>query len=246
LIYLHKILPTFVLPIILLIIVILIGLIKNKKKLIYIAIGVLYILSTPIFSNNFFKLVEGSEYRKPINTIDSADAIVVLSGMLGISEVGDSSYIEWGDPDRFFGGIALFKAGKAKKVVFTGGKMPWDKAKKTEGDVLKEYAISNGIPSEKVFVTKDVENTADEAVAVKELISPSKRIILVTSAYHMYRAKRLFEKQGFEVIPYKVDYIFSNNKDVTFLDFLPSANNLELTEIGIREIIGRIFYLVKG
>ena len=35
--------------------------------------------------------------------------------------------------------------------------MPWDKAKKTEGEVLKEYAISNGIPSEKILVTKDVD-----------------------------------------------------------------------------------------
>ena len=76
------------------IIVTLIGLIKNKKKLIYIAIGVLYILATPIFSNNFFKLVEGTEYRKPISAIDSADAIVVLSGMLEINEVGDSTNIE--------------------------------------------------------------------------------------------------------------------------------------------------------
>jgi uncharacterized SAM-binding protein YcdF (DUF218 family) len=112
--------------------------------------------------------------------------------MLGINEVGDSTYVEWGDPDRFFGGIALFRAGKAQKLIFTGGKMPWDKAKKTEGEVLKEYAVSNGIPSENILVTKDVENTAEEAVAVKELISPSKRIILVTSAFHMYRAKRLF------------------------------------------------------
>ena len=86
-IYFHKILPTFVLPIILVIIVILIGLIKNKKKLIYIAIGVLYALSTPIFSNNFFKLVEGGEYKKPISAIDSAEAIVVISGMLVINEV---------------------------------------------------------------------------------------------------------------------------------------------------------------
>jgi hypothetical protein len=75
----------------LVIIVILIGLIK--KKLIYIAIGELYTISTPIFSNNFFKLVEGSEYRKPISAIDSADAIVVLSGMLEINEVGDSIII---------------------------------------------------------------------------------------------------------------------------------------------------------
>jgi uncharacterized SAM-binding protein YcdF (DUF218 family) len=244
-IYLHKILPIFVLPIMLVIILILIGLIMNKKKLIYIAIGVLYIISTPIFSNNFFKLVEGSEYRKPISAIDSADAIVVLSGMLEINEVGDSTYIEWGDPDRFFGGIALFKAGKAQKLVFTGGKMPWEKAKKTEGEVLKEYAISNGIPIENILVTKDVENTADEAVAVKELISPSKRIILVTSAYHMYRAKMLFEKQGFEVISYKVDYKTGGNSLVTFMDLLPSAGGLELTEIGVRELLGRLFYRLK-
>ena len=248
-IYLHKILPTFVLPIMLVMIVILIGLIKNKKKLIYIAIGLLYILSTPIFSNNFFKLVEGSgnnDYRKPISAIYSADAIVVLIGMLEINEVGDSTYIEWEDPDRFFGGIALYKAGKAQKLVFTGGKMPWDKAKKTEGEVLKEYAISNGIAEEKIFVTKDVENTADEAVAVKELISPSKRIILVTSAFHMYRAKMLFEKQGFMVIPCKVDYKAVGYNKIAITDFLPSAGNLGLTETGMREVIGRLFYLVKN
>jgi uncharacterized SAM-binding protein YcdF (DUF218 family) len=160
--------------------------------------------------------------------------------------VGDSTYVEWGDPDRFFGGIALFKAGKAQKLVFTRGKMPWDKVKKTEGEVLKEYPISNGIPSEKILVTKDVENTADEAVAVKELIGPNKKIILVTSAYHMYRAKRLFKKQGFIVIPYKVDYKASGNNQVTFMDLLPSAGNLGLTETGMREVIGRLFYLVKN
>jgi uncharacterized SAM-binding protein YcdF (DUF218 family) len=165
--------------------------------------------------------------------------------MLEINEVGDSTYVEWGDPYRFFGGIALFQAGRAQKLVFTGGKMPWDKAKKTEGEVLKEYAFSNGIPSEKIFVTKDVENTAEEAEAVKELIGPSKRIILVTSAYHMYRAKNLFEKQGFIVIPAKMDFKSNGNDQVTLMYFLPSANNLELSEIGIREIIGRIFYLIQ-
>jgi len=63
-------------------IVILIGLIKKKKKLIYIAIGVLNIILTPIFLNTFFKLVEGSKYKKPISAKDSGDAIVVLSVML--------------------------------------------------------------------------------------------------------------------------------------------------------------------
>ena len=83
-IYLQKILLTFVFPLILFILFLLIGLIRNKKKLINIAIGVLYILSTPIFYNNFFKLVEGSEYRKPISNMNSANAKVVLGGMLSI------------------------------------------------------------------------------------------------------------------------------------------------------------------
>ena len=91
-----------------------------------------------------------------------------------------------------------------------------------------------------------MENTADEAVAVKELISPSKRIILVTSAFHMYRAKRLFEKQGFIVIPFKVDYKTARESAITVMDFLPSAGNLGMTETGIREIIGRLYYSIRS
>ena len=43
-------------------------------------------------------------------------------------------------------------------LVFTGGKMPWEKAKKTEGEVLNVYAISNGISSEKLFETKIINH----------------------------------------------------------------------------------------
>jgi uncharacterized SAM-binding protein YcdF (DUF218 family) len=90
-----------------------------------------------------------------------------------------------------------------------------------------------------------VENTAEEAVAVNELISPIKRIILVTSAFHMYRAKRLFEKEGFVVIPYKVDYKSASKNENLVMDFLPDAVSLKLTETGFREIIGRLFYLIN-
>ena len=66
-------------------------------------------------------------------------------------------------------------------------------------------------------------------------------IILVTTAFHMYRAKRLFEKQGFVVIIYKVDYKTSEENIVTVMDFLPSAGNLGMIESGIREFIGDYF-----
>jgi len=243
-IYLHKILPIFILPVMIVIQLICIGLIKKKNKYIYFALVLLYVISTPFFSNNFFKLVEGSEYRTPINKIDNAEAIVVLSGMLSVNEVGNSYYIEWGDPDRFFGGIDLMKAGKASKLIFTGGKMPWSKSTKNEGEILKEHAILNGIIEKQIIVTKDVQNTEQEAVAVKELIKSNESIILVTSAFHMLRAKRLFEKQGINVIPYKVDYKSHGNGLTTIIDFLPNANSLARTENGFRELLGRLFYFL--
>ncbi len=64
-----------------------------------------------------------------------------------------------------------------------------------------------------------MENTSDEAVAVKEIISKSKRIILVTPAYHMYRAKRLFENQEFKVVTYKIGYKIGSNLIKTYMNF---------------------------
>ena len=55
---------------------------EQEKANLYSNRGTIYPIHPPILSNNFFKVVEGSEYRKPISAIDSADAIVVLSGML--------------------------------------------------------------------------------------------------------------------------------------------------------------------
>ncbi|MFQ3341838.1 MAG: uncharacterized SAM-binding protein YcdF (DUF218 family) [Flavobacteriaceae bacterium] len=245
-IYLHKVLPLFVLPVMIFILLNLIGLVKNKKIIIYISTVLLYVTSTPIFSNYFFKIIEGEYYRKPIKEIDFANSIVVLSGMMQINEFKDNYTVEWGDADRFFAAIDLFNSGKAESIVFTGGKSPFNKTIISEGEILKKYAISNGISKENIMVTKDVENTADEAMAVKSLIGSNKNIILVTSAFHMFRAKKMFEKQGFNVNGYKVDYRTPPHQKLTIMSFLPSSANLSKTEVGIREVIGRIFYFIKG
>ena len=245
-IYLHKVLPLFVLPVMIFILLNLVGLIRNKKIIIYISTVLLYVTSTPIFSNYFFKKIEGEYYRKPIKEMDSAHSIVVLSGMMRINEFKNNYTVEWGDSDRFFAAIDLFNSGKAESIVFTGGKSPFNKTIISEGEVLKKYAISSGIPKENIMVTKDVENTADEAMAVKDLIGSNKKIILVTSAFHMVRAKKMFEKQGFNVNGYKVDFRTSPYQELTIMSFLPSSGNLSKTEVGIREVIGRVFYFIKG
>ena len=223
------------------ILLIVIGLYKKRNSFIYFSIALLYIVSTPIFSDAFFKLVEGDQSRKSIASIEQADAIVVLSGMLSLHEMDGKEYVEWGDPDRFFGGIALMKAGKAPNLIFTGAKMPWGKSSRTEGAVLTDYAIQYGIPYDHIFVSELVANTADEAIAVKKMALGNK-IILVTSAFHMPRAQMLFEKEGFEVVPYPVDFKSLTTDSLTFMDYLPNGQSLAKTEMGMRELMGRLYY----
>lgn len=174
----------------------------------------------------------------------NADAIVVLSGMINQVKSSDGVYPEWGDPDRFFGGIELFKAGKAPKIIFTGGKMPWDTTKLTEGDILKQFAVGQGIHDSAILLTSNVENTADEAKAVFSLIGSNKKIILVTSAFHMPRSIMHFNKQRFIVDAYPVDYKVNRVSKRTFMDYLPDGDSFRLFNTGYRELIGRLVYFV--
>ena len=188
------------------------------------------------------KQVEGEYTYGKFENQNKADAIVVLSGMMRINEFENDFKIEWGNADRFFKGIELYNFNKSNIIVFTGGKSPYNKTKISEGDILKEYAIRFGIKEEDILITKEVLNTSDESYAVKDLIGNKKTIILVTSAFHMSRAKSLFEKQGHIVIPYKVDFKTPPKLSWHFIDFIASSQGLRKTEIALREILGRFYY----
>ncbi len=243
-IFLHKILPLFVMPIMVFILIILFSTFKGFKKLTYYSLVLFYITSTPIFSNLIMKYVEGEyEYEKFENQ-NKADAIVILSGMMRINEFDNNYKIEWGDADRFFKGIDLYNSNKSDIIVFTGGKSPYNKTKKSEGDILKEYAIRLGVIEEDILITKEALNTSDESYVLTDLIGNKKTIILVTSAFHMKRAKLLFERQGHIVIPYKVDFKTPPSLSWHIVDFIASSGGLRKTEIALREILGRLYYSI--
>lgn len=243
-IFLHKILPLFVMPIMIYLIIIILGTKKEYKNFIYISSLIFYIISTPIFSNLIMKKVEGEYFYRSINEIEEADAIVILSGIMRINEFEDDYIVEWGDIDRFFKGIRLYDLKKSNLIVFTGGNNPYNKTKISEGKILEKFALKYGVKKEDIEITKDVLNTSDEAQAVFDLLGNNKTIILVTSAFHMKRAKLLFERQGINVIPYKVDYKTPPEIEFNFIDFLPSSEGLRKTEIAFREIIGRLYYII--
>ena len=70
------------------------------------------------------------------------------------------------------------------------------------------------------------------------------RVILVTSAYHMPRAKMLFDRAGVKSIPHPTDFK-SSGGHLDWMSFVPSAGGLSKTSGGIRELIGRFYYRIK-
>ena len=203
-------------------------------------------MSTPIASKYLFGLIEGPAFRQDPTALQSADAIVVLGGMLAGVPSSNGIVYEWSDPDRFFAGIELFRLSKSSKLIFTQGKLPWFSQMEPEGIALKRFAESMGIPSSNILLTDEAKNTDEEAKAVRKLLSkPNPSVLLVTSAFHMQRSIQLFESQGLKVTPYPVDF-HVESRDITPMDFLPSADSLSGTSLALREQIGRTYYRLKS
>ena len=223
--------------------------VKKKQKYIYASLTFLLIFSNYFFSYALWSLLEYPYKRIDYSLIDSADGIVVLSGGRHLPP-GDSKIIEWSDPDRFLAGINLFRAKKSNKLIFTGGASPFNSSLPPEGDIYISESIALGVPRKNLYTTKPVFNTIQEAKAINKLLnhektSIKKEIILVTSAFHMKRAKKLFEREGIIVQPYPVDFKRSKSffKSLSNpISWIPSANNLKESSSAIREIIGRTIY----
>ena len=244
-IYLHKLLPLIVSPLGLLIALMLLALVFRRQWPVYVALMVLLVCSFPLTARSIWVGLESEYQYQPPTRVPQADAVLVLSGMLGGFETDDGYVTEWGDPDRFFVGLQLVKLGKADRLIFTRGQMPWSDSP-PEGELLKQKALEMGISPQQILLTSIASNTAEESSAVKDLMVEYglSKIILVTSSFHLPRAKLLFDQAGVDTYPYPTDFKASSG-DVTWLHFIPSADAFRDTSSGIREYIGRLYYWLK-
>ena len=244
-IYLHKILPLLVSPLSIVLIIILIGTFFKSKKISLLGLLILIFCSVPIISNKLIFYLEKDYSLQSVKDVTNADAIVVLSGMISSIKTKEKLSYEFNDSiDRILSGIDLFKEDKASFLILTNGKLPWSVGI-PEGEYLKDFSIKYGIPEDRILLTDNVQNTDQEAISVKKLLKTNEaNIILVTSAFHMPRAKKVFEAANIKVIPFAVDFK-TPIKKITIIDFIPSANSLKDTSHFFREMIGRLYYNLK-
>ena len=223
-----------------------VGLVGRWRWPVVTAALLLWVFSLGLVSQSLWRWLESPWQRRSVLEAPQADAIVVLSGSLHPAP-GPARLSEWEDPDRFLAGLDLFRAGKAPRLLFTGGTSPFRPGQLPEGQHYLQEAASLGVPEAAMASTPPVLNTADEAVAIRLLLPGGKyRVLLVTSAFHMHRSQRLFERQGLHVLPFPVDFqargLWAGPLWRDPSQWLPSARSLDESSRALREMLGRLIY----
>lgn len=176
-------------------------------------------------------LVDG---RVPaVETFPEADAIVLLGGGMGV-ETNLSPYAEMSvGADRVWQASRLYKAKKSGKIIATG-----DCAINSTLGLLLDLGVAKDDVS---FL--DARNTEEEAkrIAKKEY----KKILLVTSAWHMKRARLMFEKYAPEIEVVCAPADFENSMTAARgLSIVPDFNVFALNSVALHEWVGIVGYTI--
>ena len=254
-VYLSKILPLFVMPVGLVLILLLValffvrrGMKRTATGLLLLAVGLLWLASTPFVAERLYQELESRYPPVPLADVPAGDCIVLLGGSVqaGLAPRVDIEFNE--SVDRVYQAAQLHRAGKSPYVVATAGNQPWSTLPWDEADLLRDLLIEWGVPQEAIFLEGSSRNTRENAVYSKHIIDSIKceTALLVTSAAHMPRAVAAFRAVGINVVPVSTDVRVTYNGGLSLLALLPDANALYMTSDAIREWIGQKVYAWQG
>lgn len=135
---------------------------------------------------------------EPLRRVDApmaSDAIVVFAGGVGESGVAGGGYQE-----RVKQAVELYKRGYAPKMVFSSGYVFAFK----ETEVMRALAMTQGVPADAIILETRAASTYDNVRFTRAIATAHgwRRILLVSSPYHMLRATLTWEKvaPGIEVV----------------------------------------------
>lgn len=152
-----------------------------KKVLICLSvlIGLSVICLATVISIDNFIIKSTEEYiYEDITEETDYDCILILG--CGVDGEQPSLMLT----DRLELGIELYKKGYAPKIIMSGdhGRKEYD-----EVNVMKNYAIERGVPSEDIFMDHAGFSTYESMYRAKEIFNV-KKMLIVTQKYHLYRA----------------------------------------------------------
>jgi uncharacterized SAM-binding protein YcdF (DUF218 family) len=206
-------------------------------------LGALFFCALPAFSNRLWASLESGAIST-FKTDTVYDAVVLLGGAV----TPQGSLVDapaWNDNfERVLEVRQLLVTGQAKVAIVSGGKLGGDL--RTEAEYLADELVLLGVPREQVLVEAKANNTRENATLSKVLLEKlgAKKVLLVTSAFHVPRAAGCFRAAGVEADMLPVD--FRLRDPGADQHWLPRGEYLSQTTRALREWLGRLVYRVLG
>lgn len=223
---------------------------RNTRSAVRFQIAGLILLlvpSTGFFSEALVNPLESVYPSRKIDEYSEADLIVVLGGTAGAVR-GPRLEPEEMNGARLQTAVRLYRAGKGKAVVVSGGPYPaTGRTFRTEAQDMCDILVGLGVPRTAIIMEPNSRNTYENAAFTAKLLRErvENRVLLVTSALHMPRAAALFRGQGVEATPVPCSYL--GGSDFGLISGLkPAPLNLQRTESALKEYVGRLAYWLMG
>lgn len=184
-----------------------------------------------------------------LDELPAADAVILLGGGLQPSRYEAGQLHLSGAGDRVTMALELLRLGKAPALCIGGGSTRIDGETRSEADLARAAILERKLTTAEVFSLGICEDTHDEALRVFALAEEHRwrRLLLVTSAYHLRRASATFRAAGLEVIPVPCNFLSSlSTGHSPFLMTLPGHAGFARSSIWLHEQIGWLEYRRRG
>ena len=251
--FLSKLLPIVLYPLGLAILLALFALIFGRfrrvsRAALLLAVLLLWLPAMPVTANLLALGWEAAYPPVAVAELPKADAVVLLGGFAAQPMPPRVAPDLNAAADRLFEAARLFHAGKAAHIVASAGNLPWDPVVAPEAHWVGQLLGELGVPADAVILESRSRNTYENALFTAPILRDKgwHSVLLVTSATHMRRAMATFRKAGLDVTAATTDVQGSFPVASGPLDFLPSADALSATSDMIKEMIGMVYYRLRG
>ena len=207
-------------------------------------------------SEIFLRALEDAVPKTPITQIHEADigGIIILGGAIEGGQISEDrgEVSIYSAAERITKAFELLRKHPNLPYIFSGYSGRLSPKGLSEAGAFKQLVQEQGLNEAMAHYEDQSRNTYENVLYMKPMIAElgstneagaRKPWLLITSASHMYRSVKIFEKQGIGVIPVPVDYQTAKELRWGSFDLEDGAQNWNRLA---HEYIGLFAYWVTG
>ena len=171
--------------------------------------------------------------------------IFVLSGGYSRGSTPSEDVLGTEGAARVRHAVNEWRSNRGSRLVFSGTTPETSRGRDRDGELMARAAASYGVPDSVLILEPRSKNTREHPIEALRIpgVMPTTHVAVVTSDYHMRRARREFCRY-FEVID---SYPVPPSGGVTSLrDLVPQAERLSVNTVLLREWFGIVWYAIRG